>query len=77
VGLYSKPPFTTIARLMEKEGLSTTDLGAFLRWKAKDDNMKVARAEKANNEGVPRRQIRRRMDGRSSFSKKWKQSVEF
>jgi hypothetical protein len=47
VELYSKHPFTTIVRLMEKEGLSTTDLGAFTRWKAKDDNMKEARASKA------------------------------
>jgi hypothetical protein len=32
---------------MEKEGLSTTDLGEFLRWKAKNDNAKKARVAKA------------------------------
>jgi len=45
--LYSKPPFTQFARLMKKEGLSTTDLDAYLKWKAKDDNLKKARAAKA------------------------------
>jgi hypothetical protein len=47
VDLYTKPPFSTIARIMKKEGLSTTDVGGFLRWKAKADNMKAARAAKA------------------------------
>ena len=43
---YAKPPFSTITRLMEKEGLSTTDLGKFIRWKAKADNVKAARKAK-------------------------------
>ena len=47
VELYSKRPFTTITRLMEKEGLSTTALGEFLKWKAKAENVKKARAAKA------------------------------
>jgi hypothetical protein len=47
VGLYAKPPFTTITRLMEREGLTTTDLREFLRWKAKNDNVTKARDAKA------------------------------
>lgn len=46
VELYTKPPFSIISRLMMKEGLSTTDVQVFLRWKAKDDNMKKAREAK-------------------------------
>lgn len=44
---YSKPPFSSIVRLMKKHELSTTDLGVFLKWKAKDDNLKAARAATA------------------------------
>src|SRR5208283_3399293 len=47
VELYSRRPFTTITRLMQKEGLSTTDLGVFLKWKAKNDNVAKARDAKA------------------------------
>jgi hypothetical protein len=47
VDLYSRRPFTTIIRLMEREGLSTTDLGVFLRWKAKNDNVTKARYAKS------------------------------
>ena len=46
VDLYARPPFSTITQLMEKEGLSTTDLGEFIRWKAKADNAKKAREAK-------------------------------
>ena len=49
---YARPPFSTIARLMEKEGLSTTDLGVFLRWKAKADNMTTARKAKERKRPV-------------------------
>jgi hypothetical protein len=49
---YARPPFSTIARLMKKEGLSTTDLGGFLRWKAKADNMEAARKAKKRKRAV-------------------------
>ncbi|MCX6952536.1 MAG: hypothetical protein NTV51_10290 [Verrucomicrobia bacterium] len=44
---YARPPFTAISRLMEKEGLTTTDVQVFLRWKAKNENTEKARAAKA------------------------------
>jgi len=62
VELYSKPPFTTITRLMQKAGLSTTDLGVFLRWKAKADNVKKARAAKAK-----KRKRTKKVDTRERF----------
>ena len=43
---YAKPPVSTISRLMEKAGLTTTDVQSFLRWKAKNENTKKARAAK-------------------------------
>jgi hypothetical protein len=49
---YARPPFSTVARLMEKEGLSTTDLGEFLRWKAKHDNLTKARKAKKRKRPV-------------------------
>jgi hypothetical protein len=44
--LYTKPPFSLITGLMNKHGLATTDVQTFLRWKAKDDNMRKAREAK-------------------------------
>ncbi len=44
--LYAKPPFSLIAKLMDKHGLSTTEIGVFLKWRAKDTNLKKARAAK-------------------------------
>jgi hypothetical protein len=55
-----------IVRLMEKQGLSTTDLGVFLRWKAKADNMKAARAAKAKKRKRPKK-IDLAAKGRSFF----------
>lgn len=46
VALYTKPPFSLITGLMKKHGLATTDVQGFLRWKAKDDNLKKAREAK-------------------------------
>lgn len=44
---YAKEPFRSITRLMDKHELSTTELGAFLKWRVKDDNLKAARAAKS------------------------------
>jgi hypothetical protein len=46
--LYSKPPFSTISRLMEKNGLTTTVVREFLNWTAKKENVRKARDAKVN-----------------------------
>jgi len=40
--LYAKPPFSLIAKLMDKHELSTTEVGVFLKWLS----LKKARAAK-------------------------------
>lgn|ERR1035437_1471358 len=45
-GQYAKEPFRSIARLMDKHGLSTTEVGVFLKWTAKNANLKKARTAK-------------------------------
>ncbi len=45
--LYAKPPFSSIARLMDKNGLSNADIREFLTWSAKNENVKKARDAKA------------------------------
>jgi len=47
VDLYSRPPFSKIARIMEEEGLSTTDVRVFLKWKTKNEFVTKAIAAKA------------------------------
>jgi len=44
---YSQEPYKTITRIMTKHNLSTTDVGEFLKWSAKDVNLKKAREAKA------------------------------
>jgi hypothetical protein len=63
IELYSKRPFTTITRLMQREGLSTTDLGVFLRWKAKNDNMTKARIAK-----LAKRKPNKKVDPKELFT---------
>ena len=71
--LYTKQTFTTIIRLMEKEGLSTTDLSVFLRWKAKADSVGKARGAKAKK----RRKVGSTEKGRSFLMyKRLKHSME-
>lgn len=43
---YAKEPFRSIARLMDKHNVGTTELGVFLKWTAKNANLKKARAAK-------------------------------
>jgi hypothetical protein len=43
---YAKEPFRSIARLMDKHSVGTTELGVFLKWRAKNANLTKARAAK-------------------------------
>lgn len=49
--LYSKPPFSTMSRLMEKNGLTTTVVREFLNWTAKRENVRKARAAQVKKKG--------------------------
>jgi hypothetical protein len=51
--LYAREPFRSIARLMDKHQLSTTEVGVFLNWRAKKANLKKARAAKKKPKKKP------------------------
>lgn len=74
VELYARPPFSTISRLMEKAGLSTTDVQVFLRWKAKNDNTEKARAAKADATAAAIRAKAAKIFGKGRFSYSTKNS---
>ena len=57
IELYAKPPFSLIAKLMDKHGLSTTDIGVFLKWTAKNANIKKARAAKKKPAKKPNQKV--------------------
>jgi hypothetical protein len=44
---YAKEPFRSIARLMDKHNVGTTELGVFLKWRARNANLKKARDAKS------------------------------